>query len=115
MPNNETRTEEMIKVLKGLHQYVPCASREGVSFAGDQLTAVRARQAIITRTNSRGQSEALRGLSPCVADWHAKFNFMSVRLYARLLILCKGGRQMKYSVVSTIIIYTLALMSLPHR
>ena len=68
MPNNETRTEEMIKLLKG---YVPCASREEmlqVSFPGDQLTAARARQAIIRRTNSRGQSEALRCLSPCAAD-----------------------------------------------
>ena len=72
----------MIEIMKGLHQYVPCTSGEAmlqVLFAGDQLTACRARQAAITRINSPGQSAALRSLSPCASDWHAKVNFMSVR------------------------------------
>lgn len=93
VPNNETKTEEMIAILKGLHQYVPCASGENmlqVSFAGDQLTAARACQAIVPSVNSHSQSEALRGVHPCAADWHAKVNFMSVShlMHLRVCVMC---------------------------
>ena len=49
-----------------------------IGFAGDQLTAARARQAIDSRVNSVGQCEALRGFVPFACDWHAKANFIKV-------------------------------------
>jgi hypothetical protein len=49
-----------------------------ISFAGDQLTAARAQQAIESRINSKDQLESLRGLVPFACDWHAKANFMLV-------------------------------------
>jgi L1 cell adhesion molecule like protein len=83
IPRNETKNEDMVEILKHLHRYVPTvASGDSellqIGFAGDQLTAARARQAIDARVNSKGQFEALCGLVPYSSDWHAKVNFLSV-------------------------------------
>lgn len=56
-------------------------------FFGDQLTVERARAAQRARvaTNIR---EALNGLEPAAADWHAEANFLQVRScgsYAKFL------------------------------
>ena len=79
---NEVRNEEMIEILKHLHRYFPTTSDGSqliqIGFAGDQLTAVRARQTMVSRVNSQNSSDALRGLVPFACDWHAKVNFLSV-------------------------------------
>ena len=73
----------MIEILKHLHRYVSTVPGDNahylqVGFAGDQLTAARAQQAIESRINSKDQLESLRGLVPFACDWHAKANFMLV-------------------------------------
>ena len=58
VPHNETRNEEMIKIIQTIHRYVPSAPQGTsnelvqVAFGGDQLTAARARQAITSCVNS---------------------------------------------------------------
>ena len=59
IPKNETKHEDMVDLLKHLHRYVPVAENGDsellqIGFAGDQLTAARARQATDARVNSRG-------------------------------------------------------------
>lgn len=80
----------MIEILKHLHRYVPTAGEGSrviqIGFAGDQLTAARAREAIASRVNSQDQHEALRGLFPFACDWHAKVNFMSMSALSVFLI-----------------------------
>lgn len=38
----------------------------------------RARKGQEARVNSDSEEEALLGLEPCIADWHAEANFMEV-------------------------------------
>ena len=44
-------------------------------FAGDLLTAVRAREVQNIRVNSQSFQASLRGLKPFACDWHAKVNY----------------------------------------
>lgn len=105
IPKSENVAEEMVAILEALSEYVPeiqvesnmeqqgvedadmekQSSGEVVPFpvplAGDMLTAARARTAREIRVTSSGKS-ALRGLFPFPADWHAKVNFMEVRVLA---------------------------------
>lgn len=90
IPKNETKHEDMVDLLKHLHHNVPVVENGDsellqIGFAGDQLTAARARQAIDARVNSRGQREGLRGLVPYACDWHAKVNYLSVSIPYLLL------------------------------
>lgn len=80
LPYNEVKTDEMIKILDNLHQYIPKQPKkfQQVAFGGDALTAIRARQGINVRVNSTDTETALRGIVPFSADWHAKVNFISV-------------------------------------
>ena len=84
-----------MSILEQLHQYVPVSSSGAnndyyspIPFGGDQLTASRATTAKKTRVTSSGKN-ALRGLVPFCADWHAKVNFiqvcMTVLYYACML------------------------------
>jgi len=77
----------MIEIMENLHAYVPIAPSSGdveekhlkkVLFGGDQLTVARARTAQHTRINSDSHSDALHGLVPFAADWHAELNLMEV-------------------------------------
>lgn len=91
MPKNENKTEEMISIMEELHQYVPDASTSNftqVPFAGDQLTAARAREALAIRINSKNSAASLRGLVPFSVDWHAKVNYISVSLHLLYIFLC---------------------------
>ena len=63
----------MISIMSNLHQYV--AKDTQVPFAGDLLTAVRAREVLATRVNSQSYQASLQ---PFACDWHAKVNYMSV-------------------------------------
>ena len=47
-------------------------------FFGDQLTVERARAAQRARVASDTQEDALNGLEPAAADWHAEANFLQV-------------------------------------
>ena len=86
LPNNENLTDEMVEILKDIQQkYVPVNHQDDkvvlqqTAFAGDQLTAARARKSQTVRVNSKSPTDAFRGLAPFAADWHAKVNFMEVR------------------------------------
>ena len=85
LPKNETKNEDMTEILEYLHRYVPTKGNGSellqIGFAGDQLTAARARQAVDARVNSASRCEALRGLISFACDWHAKVNFMSVCIH----------------------------------
>lgn len=50
-----------------------------VLFIGDQLTVERARGCQEARVNSDTMQEALLGLEPATADWHAEANYLEVR------------------------------------
>lgn len=49
-----------------------------ILFCGDQLTVERARGCQEARVNSDSTKEALLGLEPAIADWHAEANFLQV-------------------------------------
>lgn len=49
-----------------------------VAFGGDQLTVERSRNAQARRVNSDNFVDALEGLLPFPADWHAEANFLQV-------------------------------------
>lgn len=49
-----------------------------ILFCGDQLTVERARNSQNARINSDTTDEALLGLYPAIADWHAEANFLQV-------------------------------------
>ncbi len=91
IPKSENKTDEMVEILDQLHTYVPGskgsdgADMQQLSFGGDCLTSMRGRQAQKVRVNSSTTSDALRGLVPFPADWHAKVNFITVCLNS---ILC---------------------------
>ena len=89
IPNDENTTDGMVEILNQMHEYVPTiTSKSGneetglfpLAMGGDMLTAARARTAQDVRVTCHGK-EALRGLYPFPADWHAKVNFMEVRIY----------------------------------
>lgn len=96
------KLDEMVGILSELHQYVPSTeskttcivSTEGeeiqedvlhvnchhVLFAGDQLTAKRARSAQAQRANSEDAKGKLKGFVSVAQDWHAGQCFLDVRL-----------------------------------
>ena len=47
-------------------------------FFGDQLTVERARASKKARVAADTAEEALDGLEPAAADWHAEANFLQV-------------------------------------
>jgi len=79
LPNNENLTDEMVDILKAMQQkYVPVDHQDDMAvlqqtaFAGDQLTAARARKSQTIRVNSKSPTDAICSLAPFAADWHAK-------------------------------------------
>ena len=50
-----------------------------ILFCGDLLTVEGARGCQEARVNSDTTKEALLGLEPAIADWHAEANFLQVR------------------------------------
>lgn len=49
-----------------------------VAFSRDQLTVERSRSAQARRVTSDNPVDALQGLEPFAADWHAEANFLQV-------------------------------------
>ena len=49
-----------------------------IAFGGDQLTVERSRSAQARRVTSDDPVDALQGLEPFAADWHAEANFLKV-------------------------------------
>lgn len=89
----------MVDIMTHLHQFVPSVSsteEEVVSngervqvvkekmhkllVGGDQMTATRAKSAIKAKMNAETPSKRLDGLIPTFEDWHAKANFLGVRM-----------------------------------
>ena len=61
-----------------------------ILFCGDQLTIERARGCQEARVNSDTMQEALLGLEPAIADWHAEANFLEVWLQNTIVSLGGG-------------------------
>lgn len=59
-----------------------------ILFIGDQLTVERARGSQDVRVNSETIEEALLGLEPAVADWHAEANYLQVHACTYMYVLC---------------------------
>jgi len=75
----------MVETLKDVHipsidQSVQVVHATGypILFAGDQLTAERARGAKKAKVNAVSPSEQLAGLIPVAADWHTKVKLLEV-------------------------------------
>ena len=103
---NEMKGDEMVEIVKHLHQYVPSveyseqvtiSSSENVTLVkstshqillgGDQLTAARVRSAQRSRLNSETISEKLSGFIAVVEDWHTKANFLGVSIIFDIIII----------------------------
>lgn len=102
LAENETSYEGMIGILEGLQKYVPSKlteiaekipgtdQKEEKTFVttlvgGDYLSAVRARGALLIRSNSELQEDCLKGMLPVAEDWHAKVCLMEVSYYHAVL------------------------------
>lgn len=94
---NENKGDEMVDILKHLHQYVPSvpfftdqvistgedvkeekASIRRIIVGGDQLTSARIRAGQKGKLNGQSPAKRLEGIVPAVEDWHAKANFLGV-------------------------------------
>ena len=98
---NESRDEDMVDIMKGLHPYVPTHTTQStqtipgsdtdiqdiqvvkdtfhvILFGGDQMTVARARGSQRIRKNSERGKERLEGLAPVCEDWHAKLCFLGM-------------------------------------
>ena len=100
LPLNENKTDEMVKILKHVHDnYIPFkeyteektissgetvtitrAKQHKILFGGAQLTAARMRNAQQARANNDLPSDAFPGIVPVAEDWHVKANFLGVGL-----------------------------------
>ena len=68
-----------------------------ILFCGDQLTIERARGCQEARVNSDTMQEALLGLEPAIADWHAEANFLEVWLQKTICL--SGGWSILHNVL----------------
>ena len=60
-----------------------------IAFGGDQLRVERSRSAQARRVTSDDPVDALQGLEPFAADWHAEANFLQGSLQlALIVVLC---------------------------
>ena len=95
---NENKADDMVEIMSHLHQYVPAVEHTKTVFVpstgemvqikhavfnkiflgGDQLTVVRARGSQNAMENSISPSTRMRGLIPCIEDWHTKLNLLGV-------------------------------------
>jgi hypothetical protein len=96
----------MVEILDEMTSYVPDVQTQSgesvpypLAFAGDMLTAARARTAQDVRVTCTSSKKALRGVFPFASDWHAKVNYMEVStiilyihtLYAMEIVREGGG------------------------
>lgn len=99
IPKNENSRDEIIEILQEIQKYVPKSQGNQITcnkftqfhnitsfpdgtfktlmLLGDQLTVERARAAQRARVASDNE-DALNGLQPAAADWHAEANFLQV-------------------------------------
>ncbi|XP_021342789.1 uncharacterized protein LOC110443113 [Mizuhopecten yessoensis] len=77
---NETKTTELIKLLKELQaKYVPCNDEqivEPVFFGGDRLTDERFQAAQLAMLNGGTSAERLEGFISKIEDFHRLMNFL---------------------------------------
>ena len=98
LPKNENKGDEMIEIVRHLHQYVPVIEHEEdqvipsigetvkvpkaqfspLLLAGDQLTAARVRGAKKAKVSDDAPSTRLEGIIAVAEDWHTKMNFVGV-------------------------------------
>lgn len=100
---NENKSDDMVDIMKHMHQYVPYdeyeeeqmvegiaetvtvtkASAYPILFGGDQLTAARARSARKAKVNSVVPAKRFHGLIPVAEDWHTRMNYLGVSFEVR--------------------------------
>ena len=98
----------MIEIVRHVHQYVPAIEYEEeevipsngqvvkvckaifnqVLLGGDQLTAVRAREARKAKVSSDIPSIRMEGIVPVAEDWHTKMNFIGVCIDVKSGLTC---------------------------
>ena len=71
------RTKSFVKCLTKF-SLISIGILKHILFIGDQLTVEGARGSQDVRVNSETTEEALLGLEPAVADWHAEANYLQV-------------------------------------
>lgn len=91
---NENKSDEMIEILKHLHQYVPeeevyisseqryvkkcTVHQHKLLFGGDQLTVARIRGAQTAMCNATNSHMKLEGFIPTIQDWHTQVVLVEV-------------------------------------
>ena len=98
---NENKGDEMIEILKHLHQYVPEVETEEnvyisseqtyvkkcvvhqhkLLFGGDQLTVARIRGAQTAMCNATDSHMKLEGFIPTIQDWHTQVVLVEVLMH----------------------------------
>ena len=100
--HNESKLNEMAKILLGLNKYVPVYTTEksieinGDVYTqpatelsprllfGDQLTSAHVRGAIALRCFHKTTLDRLEGYTPITSDWHARLCLVTVSLQTNL-------------------------------
>ena len=81
------KKSEMIEIIETLQQYVPLVEEPSgqnahqIIFAGDQLTASRARGCAELRINSDTLTGRLSTLIPVSQDWHTTVTILTVHAW----------------------------------
>ncbi len=83
---NENLGEDMIDILRILHEWVPHTNDNGVEIfdrvpvVGDQLTLERGLEGQFSVSNAYSKRGRLEGLFFQLADWHLENKFLAVRI-----------------------------------
>jgi len=86
MFKDENRGEDMVDILRSLHEWVPQASETGeeifdrVPVVGDQKTMERGLEGQFSVSNAYTRGRRLEGLFFQLADWHLENKFLGVRI-----------------------------------
>lgn len=83
MFKDENRGEDMVDILRNLHEWVPKADSEEifdrVPVVGDQKTLERGLEGQFSVSNAYTRGRRLEGLYFQLADWHLENKFLGVR------------------------------------
>ena len=73
---NENVANDMIEIMRELHQYVP--AQHQIFFGGDQLTCERSRNSQLAVQDGSSKEKRLEGFICKPEDWHACVNFLQI-------------------------------------
>lgn len=93
---DENRGEDMIDILRNLHEWVPADTDyhgieifDRVPVVGDQKTMERGLEGQFSVSNAYSKRGRLEGLFFQLADWHLENKFLGVRIKGSCLVLIK--------------------------